>query len=57
MSKFRSLKHSISYPCHLEMCTISDITITTATTTAIGHTASREVGNMGGRYNRAVRGY
>ena len=36
---------------------ISDIAITTAPTTAIGNTASKEVELEGGRYNRAARGY
>ena len=31
--------------------------MTTASTTAVGHTASNEVQLEGGRYNRATRGY
>ena len=51
------LKYPSSSPQNSDIRTISEITIATATTTAIGHTASKEVEKEGGRYNRAARGY
>ena len=54
---YPSLNYSSSYPRNSEISTISEITIATDTTTAIGHTALKEVEKAGGRYNRAVRGY
>ena len=47
------LNYSIYYPFNSEIITISDITIATAPTTAIGHTASKEVELEGRRDNRA----
>ena len=49
------LNYSSSSPCNSEISAILEITINNATTTAIVHTASREVEKAGGRYNRAVR--
>ena len=50
---FRSLNYSSSSPCNSGIITISDITIATATTTDIGHTALKGVEKEVGRYNRA----
>ena len=57
VSTCRSLDYSSSSPHNSEISTISDITIATAPTTAIDHTASKEVQLEGGGYNRAARGY
>ena len=57
VSTFQSLNYSSSSPRNSEIRTISDIKIATDPTTAIGHTASKEVKLEGGRYNRADRGY
>ena len=57
MSTCRSLDYSSYSPHNSKISTISDITITTAPTTAIGHTASKEVQLEGGEYNRSARGY
>ena len=43
VSTCRSLKYSRSSPCNSEVSAISDIMIATALTTAIGHTAAKEV--------------
>ena len=53
VSTFRSLNYSSSSPCNSGIITISDITIATATTTDIGHTALKGVEKEVGRYNRA----
>ena len=45
------LNYSSSSPCNSEISTISDITITTALTTAIYHMASKKIQLEGGRYN------
>ena len=50
------MNYSSSSTCNTETITISDITIATAPTTAIGHTASKEVELEGGRHNGAPRG-
>ena len=42
VSTYQSLKYSSSFPRNSEIRTISEITIPTATTTDIGHTASKE---------------
>ena len=42
VSTFHIIKYSSSYPPNSEISTISDITIATDTTTAIGRTASKE---------------
>ena len=56
VSTCRSLNYSISSPCSSDISTILDITIATAPTTAIDHTAPKKVQLEGGRYNRATRG-
>ena len=53
----RRLNYSRSSPRNSEISTISDITIDTAPTTAIGHMDSKEVELEGGRYNMVARGY
>ena len=50
------MNYSSSSTCNTETITISDITIATAPTTAIGHTASKEVELERGRHNGAPRG-
>ena len=57
VSTCRRLNYSISSPRNSEISTIPEIAVVTVTTTPIGHTASKEVEEAGGRYNRAVRGY
>ena len=56
VSTCQILNYSSSSPQNSEISTISEIPISTATTTTIGHTASREVEKAGGRYNKSVRG-
>ena len=53
----RRFNYSSSSPHNSYIRTISDITITTAPTTAIGYTDLNEVYLEGGRYNREARGY
>ena len=57
MSTCQSLNYYIYSPHNSEISTISEIPITTATTTAISHTASKEFEKAGGNYNIVVRGY
>ena len=54
---FWSLNYSSSSPRNSEISPISEITITTAPTTAIVHTALKEVQLEVWRYNREARGY
>ena len=53
----RRLNYSSSSPQNSDISTISDIAISTAPTTAIGHTASKEVELEVWRYNKYARGY
>ena len=57
VSTWRSLNYSSSSPRNSEISTISDITIATDPTTAVDHTASKEVQLEGGGYNRVSKGY
>ena len=52
----RILNYSSSSTLDSEISTVSDITIATAPTTAIGLTTSKEIQLEVGRYNREDRG-
>ena len=53
----RESNYSSFSPYNSKIITISKITTATATSTAIGHTYSKEVEKEGERYNMDSRGY